>query len=606
LPQPLSKSHLSKSSQVNGDQSNSSKRSTFEDIYGRIRDSDTREIVEDNRGVVEPGTKDKKVTFAEEVEEKPAQKPIQTKYVPPSLRAKMAKHTESLDETRLKSMRQIKGLLNRLSEANVASIATGIEQLYAGNSRNVLTTCLTELVLEACVPDQQTTPPRFLLEHALLIGVLHHTVGPEVGANILQECAKMFEQCKSSDTKRSDNVVGLLCGLYLFKVVHASLLFDVVKSLTTSFKEKDVELILIIFRNIGFYLRKDDPAELKVRLTELQQKAAQVKKGQSAEDQAEAGYSKVQFMLDILLAVKNNNMTKIPNYDAETPERMTKSLRSTLAAKKSSKGENSLHVRLDELLQADKRGKWWIVGSAWEGRQAAASDSASADPLASSMPKLNDETLAKIERLAVKQRMNTQLRKTIFAILLTAEDYVDAFQRLLKLNLNEKQEREIVFVLGSVCLNEKSFNSYYAFLAQKFCTYHKRFRITFKYWFWDQYRELTGLPERKAINLARLLAHLLLDGDLELTVFKVVEFYQIGELKTLSTFMMTALVTFLTAEDESKVTKPFKDLAKSPKLSVLRQSLLLYFRHFLGQGLDEVQGAKVKDRIDLVSQYLKK
>ena len=58
--------------------------------------------------------------------------------------------------------------------------------------------------------------------------------------------------------------------------------------------------------------------ELKSRLTDLQRRASEGKTEQSV------GLSKVQFMLDVLLAVKNNNMTKIPNYDAETPERMTK------------------------------------------------------------------------------------------------------------------------------------------------------------------------------------------------------------------------------------------------------------------------------------------
>ena len=65
--------------------------------------------------------------------------------------------------------------------------------------------------------------------------------------------------------------------------------------------------------------------ELKGRLTDLQKRATEIKSTSSDQpDSAPAGFSKVQFMLDVLLAVKNNNMTKIPNYDAETPERMIK------------------------------------------------------------------------------------------------------------------------------------------------------------------------------------------------------------------------------------------------------------------------------------------
>lgn len=209
-------------------------------------------------------------------------------------------------------------------------------------------------------------------------------------------------------------------------------------------------------------------------------------------------------------------------------DRLDQVLRTTLSAKKSSKGENSLRVKLEELVDAEAKGKWWIVGSAWEGRQAAAATSASAaassndyDATSSNSTSVSDATLAKIESLAAKQRMNTQLRKTIFAILLTAEDYVDCFQRLLKLNLNEKQEREIVYVLGSACLHEKAFNPYYGHLAAKLAAHDKRFKITFKYWFWDKYRELESMVDKRVANLAKLVAHLVSQGGLSLDAFKV-------------------------------------------------------------------------------------
>ena len=32
-------------------------------------------------------------------------------------------------------------------------------------------------------------------------------------------------------------------------------------------------------------------------------------------------------------------------------------------------GEDQLNVSLEDLLKADQVGRWWIVGSAWEGRK---------------------------------------------------------------------------------------------------------------------------------------------------------------------------------------------------------------------------------------------
>jgi nucleolar MIF4G domain-containing protein 1 len=67
-----------------------------------------------------------------------------------------------------------------------------------------------------------------------------------------------------------------------------------------------------------------------------------------------------------------------------------------------------------------------------------------------------DETLegydSEMVQLAVKQRMTTPVKKAVFCILMSSEDYLDAFEKLLRLNLKNKQDREIVHVLVLYCL----------------------------------------------------------------------------------------------------------------------------------------------------------
>lgn len=78
----------------------------------------------------------------------------------------------------------ILGLLNRLAESNMHSIASQIETLYMNNSRNDMSETLTSLLLESLV-STVLTPERLLMEHMLLIAVLHANVGSEVGEFIL-------------------------------------------------------------------------------------------------------------------------------------------------------------------------------------------------------------------------------------------------------------------------------------------------------------------------------------------------------------------------------------------------------------------------------------
>lgn len=46
-----------------------------------------------------------------------------------------------------------------------------------------------------------------------------------------------------------------------------------------------------------------------------------------------------------------------------------------------------------------------------------------------------------------------------------------------RLGLKDQQEREIVHVILYCCLQEKTFNPFYAFLASKFCGYERRFQV---------------------------------------------------------------------------------------------------------------------------------
>lgn len=45
---------------------------------------------------------------------------------------------------------------------------------------------------------------------------------------------------------------------------------------------------------------------------------------------------------------------------------------------------------------------------------------------------MNLQYSTKILELAHKQRMNTDIRKNIFCVLMSSEDYLDAFEKLLR------------------------------------------------------------------------------------------------------------------------------------------------------------------------------
>lgn len=489
------------------------------------------------------------------------------KYVPPQLR-EAADSKRKAELERLK--RSLKGLTNRLSEANMASISGQVEEMYMSCSRKDMNDTLTDLLLAACVTPT-LMPDRLLMEHVLVLSVLHHTVGLEVGAHFLETVVRRFDEMYrqgSEEGKECDNLLSIVAHLYNFHVVHALLLFDVLKRLLGSFSARDVELVLLLLRNVGFALRKDDPLALKELITEAQRRA-------SAEGHRFSDQTRVRFMLETMLALKNNDMRKIPGYDPEPVERLRK-LQRTLIHNRASGTDVKLRVSLENLLEAERVGRWWIVGSSWSGAPMISENN---ENKTTSQPAKGEQFSTKVLDLARKQRMNTDIRRNIFCVIMTSEDYMDAFEKLLRLGLKGQQERDIVHVLLDCCLQEKSFNGFYAVLAEKFCSHDRRFQMTFQFSLWDKFKELASLSSSSFTNLVQMVIHLLHKNSLSLSILKAIEFGELDKPKV--KFLRQILSKLLQQTQPEDLVQMFGRISGIPKLGMLREGLKLFIRHFL-------------------------
>lgn len=476
--------------------------------------------------------------------------------------------------------------MNRLSEPNMANISGQLEEMYMNRSRKDMNDTLTEVLLAACVTTA-LMPDRLLMEHVLLLSVLHHAVGLEVGAHFLETVVRKFDAVYKNPTegKECDNLVAIVAHLYNFQVVHSLLIFDILKLLIAAFTEKDIELVLFVLRNVGFSLRKDDALALKDLISEAQRKATDA--GARFKDQ-----TRVCFMLETMLALKNNDMRKIPGYDPEPVERLKK-LQRTLISRSASGSDLKLRVSLDSLLRAEQVGRWWIVGSSWAGAPMI-SDEGSTNTKASTA---EGQFSAKVLDLARKQRMNTEVRRNIFCVLMTSEDYMDAFEKLLRMGLKDKQEREIVHVLIDCCLQEKSFNAFYAVLGQKFCAHDRRFQMTFQFSIWDKFRELDNLSSTTFNNFVQLITYFLQKKCLPLTILKAIEFGELDKPKV--RFLRQILTKLLKETDPEELACIFGKISGIPKLGMLREGLKLFISHFL---LKNVQSQGAAEQAALLSE----
>lgn len=232
--------------------------------------------------------------------------------------------------------------------------------------------------------------------------------------------------------------------------------------------------------------------------------------GGSAVATAARGGSRARYILDTILELQSSKRTRLQEQGQESGRRVRKWLGSVKAAKGGgggTSGDASLRVSWAELVSTENRGRWWKVGAAWVGRGASLA-SASGSGVAEEQGGVDvaietgssgggcgagdssgrskngtggagggrDDEEVGLLALAARQRMNTDVRRSVFVAIMGSSDCEDALEKILRLNLKGAQEREIARVLVECCSQEGAYNPFYAHLAERACDRQPKLR----------------------------------------------------------------------------------------------------------------------------------
>ncbi|KAL3785282.1 hypothetical protein ACHAW5_008296 [Stephanodiscus triporus] len=509
-----------------------------------------------------------------------------SKYVPPHLRKKPSdqvadgtapadnhqgvskryKSTVAADpETITLIQRQINNALNRLSDQTLESVSKSIASIYSTCPFHDVNDCLWKNIQSACVPHHMIMSGLIPLYIGAISGV--HWLGGDgiqIGGclvewsvtNLIDSLNKgrkfggnssnvADEEEHEMINKEASNLLLIVCYLYNYGVIHCTLIYDLVRDFIHNFTEIDVEGLLIILSHCGQQLRADDPTALReivLMVKDRSQTAAD--KGDTTRDENStdrktnvADSSRIQYMVDSIIALKNNKPRKQDAVIREKSNALKKhisriktSASQLLVGKKSG---SCLRVTLQDVLDAEAKGRWWMVGASWTGNQH--HDKLWSDPdmpaekidnahtsnrkLSSFSKKGLNENEDSLLALASSLRMNTDARRSIFCIVMGSTDCDDAFEKIVRGGmLKPKVERDVIRVLVHCCGEEKAYNPFYAFLTARCCEYQAKSRFTLMLTFWDAFKQLDSFSARKVANLAKLLAHFVGANDKCVTI----------------------------------------------------------------------------------------
>ncbi|KAJ3227957.1 suppressor of glycerol defect [Clydaea vesicula] len=495
----------------------------------------------------------------------------QNKYVPPHLRLKSASLSNTTD-TNIKLKKQLIGLSNKLSDMNIGNIVDEVEVILRNNTRNEVTTEIINNILNQISDPSLNLLDSFHCLHAAFVSSLTILIGNEFAATFIQKLIETFETERNfylntqnvlnknevggdsnaandlslkieHSKKKSSNLVTLFTFCYNFNLINSSLLIDLIKLfLESGLNELDIENLLRMLKICGSKLRNDDPTAVKEIVVLLQKT---VKEVQELSPRA-------KYMVETITNLKNNKKQK-QKADGLANILQTEKLLKFLQKRGL---KEPLRVTLKDIRDVPEKGKWWVVGAAWVGRE---------ENFVKEME--NSKNVGDLEMLARAHGMNTDVRRSIFIVLMSSEDCVDAFNRLSRVNLNATQQREIVKVLLHCCAQEKVYNPYYTLVLQKFLLKSHSFKITFRFTLWDQ---LKLLKEKEDINvslinnLSRLTFYLIFNESVDFTVLKVLDFTDLNDQQILFLRILFGLLLF--NKNELKFRATFKKIVKSNEL----------------------------------------
>lgn len=495
-------------------------------------DDDDEDLLSDGEEETKPARKRENPYVAPTISKEPVQK-----YVPPARRQESGSDAEMLSRIR----RQTQGLINRLTEPNLLFILGDMEKLYREYPRQHVTSILIDLLLVQ-ISEPTSLPDTLLILYAGFSTAAYQVIGPDFGAQLVQHTVGRFKEHHSqlpegelqNAPKYTSNLITFLSQLYNFQLIGCTLMFDYIRILLNDLSELNAELLLRIVRMAGQSLRRDDPLALKDIVALI---------GPAVKKVGEANLSvRTKFLIESINDLKNNKVKTGASASAIVQEHTTrvKKLLGSLNTRKL-KATEPLRIGLKDIEDSDKRGKWWLVGASWTGRDGDSAKQSKDAPIADEDDDLDsiilgsdDEVMPDLQAIAREQNMNTDVRRSIFIAIMSSSDYEDAYARLMKLRLNKHRQKEIAYVVMQCVGCEKQYNPYYSLVARRVCG-DSRIKFAFQDSLWKFLRRLGESPfgedadeeeedetidARRILSVAKMFGFLIANGALGLSVLK--------------------------------------------------------------------------------------
>lgn len=440
-------------------------------------------------------------------------------YIPPFKMAQMIEEIrQSNDKQSIEYQRMmwemlrksINGIINKVNITNIHNIIYEIlnENLFKGKG------LLTRAIIKA-----QMASPNFTHVYASLVAVIN-TKLPDIGELILKRYIIQFRKAY----KRNNKIVctattKMLAQLINQEVNNETLAYEILFLFLENPTEDSVEMACDFMIECGHSLSDKNP--------QLTHSIFERFRGILHEGEID---KRIQYTIESLFAIRKTNFKDhpavIPELDLVTDE---DKIIHNISLDDELDGEDMLDIfRFDENY-VENENRWLEIKSEILGE----GDKNMKDNIGEDNELIEEEMGNEVEEAnmggvgQIKDMSEAdllKLRRTIYLTIISTVDYQECCHKLLKLNMKEGQEMELVNMIIECCIQERTYLRFYGLLAERFCLIKDVYKQNFEIQYENQYNIVHRLETNKLRNLAKLFAHLLFTDAIDWSVFKIVKF----------------------------------------------------------------------------------
>jgi len=443
--------------------------------------------------------------------------------------------------------KDIIAILNRISEGNLSILIKEFidkldvfekESSKISKRKNALIS-IYEIVTKNClksISDQIITNITISSCIATYISILHFKYGNSFMLYFIKTLLDNFNlnfnsflkdnpqhtNNKNFNKAELKNLIFLLIQFYLYGNLTAKIYYDLIKKFIDDFNDISSELLLLLLNYLGIDLRKEDPESLKEIFRKVNSKynssIAESKlviikednnlnnkynfdNSENPNKNTPTGTSKkIKYIVEMIEEIKNNkfmkfNMNEKFNFFKNFVNNIKKNYIQENYNLNSEKIADKIEIGIESIKNFDKNKlQDFIEEGNEENMKVDDFVLENLDDL-----EIDDNIFCKnkiLESKMQKLKLTTDLKKKIFKAIVGATDFIDAYERINRLNLKKDQAREIIKIIILLVGNEKKYNLFYKLLLERLMEFEKDHKYTYHYTIWDNMRIMNTFKDQ--------------------------------------------------------------------------------------------------------------